>query len=69
MHSNIQTSDFPSGISKIDVKWEIFWGKNKKMLNAPVEKNMQIHAGFFGLLQDSKTHSLSPNISWVVCTE
>jgi len=69
MHSNIQTSDFPSGISKIDVKWEIFWGKNKKMLNTPVEKNMQIHAGFFGLLQDSKTHSLSPNISWVVCTE
>jgi len=56
--SNLQTSDFPSGIAKIDIIWNNFFKDQTKVIQA--------FAGFFAIKQ-YKDRTLEPFISWAIC--
>jgi hypothetical protein len=52
----ITLSEIPSGISNAPVTWEYLG----------VEHNMVFTSGFYGYLYDPTSHTLSPEISWIV---
>lgn len=58
--STITTDNFPSGLSKIELKWNNYI--TKKFVN------MEVYAGFMGIKQ-YEDKSLEPFISWAVCEE
>lgn len=53
--SRLETDDFPSGISEIDVHWNDFG----------TQREMKVHAGFYAIKQYDDL-SLEPAISWAV---
>lgn len=56
--SNLQTSDFPSGIAKIDIIWNNHFRGQTKIIQA--------FSGFFAIKQ-YKDRTLEPFISWAIC--
>jgi hypothetical protein len=56
--STLSTDNFPSGLAKINVKWENHF--------KGTTKDMEIYAGFFAIKQYSDK-SLEPFITWAVC--
>lgn len=52
----ISADEIPIGISKVPVKWEYF----------EEEHNMVFTSGFYGYLYDTETHTISPEISWLI---
>ncbi len=53
--SRLETDDFPSGISEVNVHWNDFG----------TDREMKVHAGFYGIKQYEDL-SLEPVISWAV---
>ncbi len=60
--SDLVTGDFPSGFATVPVKWVIV----DPVTGRPRERNMNVSAGFFGMLQDTLTMALKPYIGWAV---
>ena len=55
----IGADEIPLGISKVPVKWNYF-GR---------EHDMVFTSGFYGYLYDTETHTISPEISWLIYEE
>ena len=58
LRSTLSTDNFPSGIAKIDVKWNNHFSKTTKQMEA--------YGGFFAVKQHPNK-ALEPFISWAVC--
>lgn len=52
----ISADEISIGISKVPVKWDYLG----------TEHNMVFTSGFYGYLYDTETHTISPEISWLI---
>ena len=56
----LKSNNFPSGLSKTDLKWLVFenglWNKY----------DMELYSGFIGVYQDTSSKSLRPEICWAI---
>ena len=60
--SDLNMSTIPSGLTKVDFRWDILNGKGKVI----EVRDMNLYGGFVGVHQDEETMTLSPVISWGV---
>ena len=62
--SDLSTENFPSGISKVEMTWEIHDLTTGKFIR---NKPLILAGGFIGIIQDEKTKTISTEINWAVC--